>query len=169
MSRHRIADNELIVTVTRDFFSRADASTAGWPRLIIDYGGAALVLEPAHAADVENAELFALGLAQSSLRFASQCRHLLTYAMNDAAAQSDASLGTSLAMRSQIVINEGCPLAITRDQFGNVVILCGGHSSESVEIVTQPSGLRALVELGADMLEQIGYPNEESVNARYQY
>lgn len=78
MSRHEAYDppdeNILVVTVTSDFFSRAVVSPAGWPRLVIDYGSAALVLD---VADLREAETFTLGLARSSLGFASQCRYLL--------------------------------------------------------------------------------------------
>lgn len=171
MNRHRLADdNQLVVAVTPDFFSRAASSAAGWPCLVIDYGGAALVLDVTTMANLEHAELFALGLAQSSLNFASLCRYVLRTAADDSTtpmtrfSQPHGISGSSLLTRSQIVINEGCPLSITRDQSGNAVILCGGHSSESVEIVAQLSALRALVELGADMLEQIDLAYQESIN-----
>jgi hypothetical protein len=176
MSRHRVTDdNQLVVTVTPNFFSRATPSAAGWPCLMIDYGGAALVLDVATIADLEHAEVFALGLTQSALTFASLCRYALRTATSSSSTPATRSshaydtLENSLVARSQIVINEGCPLSITRDQAGNVVVLCGGPSGESVEIVAQPSTLRALVELGANMLEQIDYPNQESINEPYQH
>jgi len=84
MSRHRKSDpagdnhvpedNYLIVTVTSESYSRFVASSTGWPRLVIDYGGAALVLD---VADLRHAETFGLALARSSLDFVSQCRYLM--------------------------------------------------------------------------------------------
>lgn len=67
-------DNYLIVTVTSESYSRFVASSAGWPRLVIDYGGAALVLD---VADLRQAETFGIELARSSLDFATQCRYLM--------------------------------------------------------------------------------------------
>jgi len=69
-----IDDNSLAVTVTSDFFAHSVVAPTGLPRLVIDYGGAALVLD---VADPWHAETFAIGLASSSLHFATQCRYLL--------------------------------------------------------------------------------------------
>lgn len=78
MSRHSRSEpfdaNYLIVTVTADSYSRYDTSPAGWPRLVIEYGGAALVLD---ADDLRDAETYGIELARSSLAFAWHCRHLL--------------------------------------------------------------------------------------------
>jgi hypothetical protein len=83
MSKHEMPgwpdENDLIVTVSPEFFSRSLVSPTGWPRLIIDYGGAALVLD---AADLRDAETFTLGLARSSLSFASHCRFLIDHFHN---------------------------------------------------------------------------------------
>lgn len=72
---HMADDYYSIVTVTSECHSRFVASSsAGWPCLVIDHGGAALVLD---VADLRQAETFAFQLACSSLDFASQCRSLL--------------------------------------------------------------------------------------------
>ena len=64
-------------------------------------------------------------------------------------------LGTSLLVRSYVVINEGCPLAITREGTDHVLIVCGGPPGDAFEIVVQHQALRALVELGVDALRQL--------------
>lgn len=71
---HVSGDNCLIVTVTSGCHSRFVTSSTGWPCLMIDYGGAALVLD---VADLGQAETFAFELACTSLDLARQCRHLL--------------------------------------------------------------------------------------------
>jgi hypothetical protein len=71
---HVAENNCLIVTVTSECHSRFVASSTGWPCLLIDYGGASLVLD---VADLQQAETFAFELACSSLDFASQCRSLM--------------------------------------------------------------------------------------------
>jgi hypothetical protein len=63
-------------------------------------------------------------------------------------------LGTSLLVRSYVVINEGCPLAITQEGTDHVLIVCGGPPGDAFEIVVQYQALRALVELGIDALRQ---------------
>lgn len=67
-------DNYLFVMVTSECHSRLVVSSTGWPCLVIEYGGAALVLD---VADLRQAETFAFELACSSLDFASQCRSLM--------------------------------------------------------------------------------------------
>lgn len=79
MSRHArtepICDNrQLLATVTSRCFSQALVLANGWPRLAIDYGGAALVLD---VADLSQAEAFAFDLARASLDFAGCCRDLM--------------------------------------------------------------------------------------------
>ena len=79
MSRHAMTepirnDNHLIVAVTPECFSQSLALANGRPRLVIDYGGYALVLD---VADPVQAEAFAFGLAYSSLDFANRCRYLM--------------------------------------------------------------------------------------------
>lgn len=68
-------DNRLILPVTAECFSLSTVLANGRPRLVIDYGGAALVLD---VADPRQAEAFAFGLACSSLGFASNCRDLMS-------------------------------------------------------------------------------------------
>ncbi|MGB3438456.1 MAG: hypothetical protein WBA97_06845 [Actinophytocola sp.] len=79
MSRHArtepiIDDTRLIVSLTSHCFSRLVTPATGLPRLVIDYGGAALVLA---VADPVDAEAFAFGLAHDTLGFGDHCRRLM--------------------------------------------------------------------------------------------
>lgn len=79
MNRHArtepISDNrQLLATVTSRCFSQTLMLANGWPRLVIDHGGAALVLD---VADLWHAEAFAFDLARASLEFAGCCRGLM--------------------------------------------------------------------------------------------
>lgn len=79
MSRHArtepISDHRrLLATVTPRCFSQALVLANGWPRLMIDHGDAALLLD---AADLWQAEAFAFDLARASLEFAACCRGLM--------------------------------------------------------------------------------------------
>ena len=79
MSRHARTEpindvTRLIVTLTSHCFSRLVTPATGLPRLVIDYGGAALVLDIADPAD---AEAFAFGLAYDALGFGDHCRRLM--------------------------------------------------------------------------------------------
>jgi len=67
-------------------------------------------------------------------------------------------LGKSLIVQSYVIIDEGCPLAITTEGTNHVLIRCGGGSSDAFEIVVHPQALRALVELGNDALQEINKP-----------
>ena len=71
---HVAEDYYLIATMTSESHSRFVASPTGWPCLVIDYGGATLVLD---VADLRQAETFAFQLACTSLDLAHQCRHLM--------------------------------------------------------------------------------------------
>jgi hypothetical protein len=64
-------DRRLLATVTSTCFSQALVLANGRPRLMIDYGGAALMLD---VADLWQAEAFAFDLARASLDFGSYCR-----------------------------------------------------------------------------------------------
>ena len=64
-------------------------------------------------------------------------------------------LGTNLVVQSYVIINEGCPLAITAEGTDHVQIRCGGSTGDAFEIVVQRGALRALVELGVDALREI--------------
>lgn len=83
MNRHERGEppetRQLVVPIDDTCFTRAALTQHGLPRLLIDYGGAALVLD---TADPVHAERFALGLARCSLAFASQCRYLIDEARN---------------------------------------------------------------------------------------
>jgi hypothetical protein len=79
MSRHAqtepIGDHRrLIATVTPRCFSQMLVLANGWPRLVIDHGEAALLLD---VADLWQAEAFAFDLARASLEFAASCRDLM--------------------------------------------------------------------------------------------
>ncbi len=83
MNRHQRPEppetHQLVVPIDATCYSRAITSPHGWPRLVVDYGGAALVLD---TEDPVHAETFALGLARSCLAFASHCRYLIDDARN---------------------------------------------------------------------------------------
>jgi hypothetical protein len=64
-------------------------------------------------------------------------------------------LGQSLVVQSYVIINEGCPLAITTEGIDHLRIACGTPSAETFELVVQPGALRALVELGTDALQKL--------------
>lgn len=64
-------------------------------------------------------------------------------------------VGTNLVVQSYVIINEGCPLAITKEGTDHVQIRCGGTMGDAFEIVLQHEALRALVELGVDALREI--------------
>lgn len=66
-----------------------------------------------------------------------------------------------LVLRSYVIINEGCPLAMTAEGPDHVLILCGTPSGEAFEIVVQHQALRALIELGNDALEKIDATEED--------
>lgn len=64
-------------------------------------------------------------------------------------------LGSSLVVQSYVVINKGCPLAITTEGTDHALIRCGGAPGEAFELVVQHEALRALVELGTDALQRL--------------
>jgi hypothetical protein len=64
-------------------------------------------------------------------------------------------VGTNLVVQSYVIINEGCPLAITKEGTDHVQIRCGGTTGDAFEIVVQHGALRALVELGTDALREM--------------
>lgn len=67
-------DTCLVVLVTSACSTRWGTEPGGRPSLVVDYGGAQLMLE---VAELQDAETFALGLALTALDFASHCRYLL--------------------------------------------------------------------------------------------
>lgn len=44
-------------------------------------------------------------------------------------------VGTNLVVQSYVTINEGCPLAITKEGTDHVQIRCGGTTGDAFEIV----------------------------------
>jgi hypothetical protein len=69
-------------------------------------------------------------------------------------------IGNGLVVQSYIVINDGCPMAISREGNDHVTIRCGGSIGESFEIVAQLNALRALGELCQDMVKQLDSANK---------
>ena len=61
----------------------------------------------------------------------------------------------SLIVSSYVVIQEGCPLAVSTEGTDHVQIVCGWPPHDSFEIVLQRQALRALVEIGAAALERL--------------
>lgn len=79
MNRHEAtepldADDRLVVPVTSECSVHWDVYPGGRPMLVVDYGGAQLMLE---VVEPQDAELFALGLARTALSLASHCRYLM--------------------------------------------------------------------------------------------
>jgi hypothetical protein len=68
------ADTCLVVPVTPECSVHWGVYPGGRPRLVVDYGGAQLMLE---VAELQDAEVFALGLARAALSLASHCRYLM--------------------------------------------------------------------------------------------
>lgn len=76
-------------------------------------------------------------------------------------------LGKSLVVQSYVVINKGCPMAITTEGTSHSLIRCGGSPGDAFEIVVQHDALRALVELGTDALQTIDAATPDAVNAPF--
>jgi hypothetical protein len=68
------ADTYLIVSLIPECFAYWDVYPGGRPMLVIDYGGAQLMLE---VVEPQDAEVFALSLARTALSLASHCRYLM--------------------------------------------------------------------------------------------
>lgn len=64
-------------------------------------------------------------------------------------------LGTSLFVNAYVIINEGCPLAISVQSPEQVEIVCGWAPNRSFDFVMHREALRALVEIGTDALEKM--------------
>lgn len=64
-------------------------------------------------------------------------------------------LGTSLFVQANVTINEGCPLAISMQSDDQAEIICGWPPDQSFGFVVHREALRALVELGTDVLEKM--------------
>lgn len=64
-------------------------------------------------------------------------------------------LGTSLFVSAYVIIDEGCPVAISVQSSDQAEIVCGWGRNRSFEFVTHREALRALVELGTDALERM--------------
>lgn len=64
-------------------------------------------------------------------------------------------LGTSLFVNAYVIINEGCPIAISVQNAEQAEIVCGWAPGRSFDFVMHREALRALVELGIDALERM--------------
>lgn len=64
-------------------------------------------------------------------------------------------LGANLVVNSYVVIREGCPVAISVDGPDQAQITCGTIPSDAFEFVLQREALRAIVQLGADALQEM--------------
>ena len=64
-------------------------------------------------------------------------------------------LGTALTVGAYVVIRHGCPIAISIDNVDQVQITCGTIGVDAFEFVLETEALRAIVELGLDVLEEI--------------
>jgi hypothetical protein len=64
-------------------------------------------------------------------------------------------MNRSLVVSSYVVIQEGCPLAVSTEGTDHVQIVCGWPPYDSFEIVLQRQALRALVEVGVDALARL--------------
>jgi hypothetical protein len=73
-------------------------------------------------------------------------------------------LGTSLFVNAYVIINEGCPLAISVQNPEQAEIVCGWAPNRSFEFVVHREALRALVELGTDALERMDSAADESTS-----
>jgi hypothetical protein len=62
-------------------------------------------------------------------------------------------LGKPLVVQSYVIINEGCPLAITEEGTDHLRIACGTAATAGFEFVVQPGALRTLVALATKALE----------------
>jgi hypothetical protein len=63
--------------------------------------------------------------------------------------------GPSLFVNAHVLISEGCPVAIGVQSSDQVEIVCGWPPNQSFDFVVHREVLRALVELGTDVLEQL--------------
>lgn len=61
----------------------------------------------------------------------------------------------TLYVNSYVVINDGCPLAISVSDPNHVEIVCGWTPHRAFEFVLQREALRSLIELGTEALESM--------------
>lgn len=64
-------------------------------------------------------------------------------------------LGTSLLVNAYVIIDEGCPVAISVQNSDQAEIVCGWAPSRTFDFVMHREALRALVQLGTDALERM--------------
>jgi len=67
-------------------------------------------------------------------------------------------LDRSLVVSSYVVIQEGCPLAVSAEGTDHVQIVCGWPPHDAFEIVLERQALRALSEIVTDALERLDQP-----------
>lgn len=63
--------------------------------------------------------------------------------------------GESLSVSAYVTVDQGCPVAISVQDPERVEIVCGWAPRHSFEWAMHREALRALVQLGADALEQM--------------
>lgn len=61
----------------------------------------------------------------------------------------------SLYVTTSVVIDRGCPIALTVHSSERAGILCGWPPQQTVEMSLDREALRALVELGTDALDKM--------------
>ena len=64
-------------------------------------------------------------------------------------------LGANLVVSSYVVIRDGCPVAMSIDNADQVQITCGTIGVDAFEFVLQREALRAIVELGGEVLAEM--------------
>lgn len=64
-------------------------------------------------------------------------------------------LGEMLTVNAYVVVNQGCPVAMSVLSPDQVEIVCGAPRSQSFDWVMHREALRALVQLGTEALEQM--------------
>ena len=64
-------------------------------------------------------------------------------------------LGQNIDVKSWVVIDDGCPIAISKEGTDHLRIACGTPSTQMFELLLQPGALAALVEAGLDALQEL--------------
>lgn len=64
-------------------------------------------------------------------------------------------LGTSLFVNAYVIIDNGCPLAVSVLNPEQAEIVCGWVPNRSFDFVVHREALRALVQLGTDALQRM--------------
>lgn len=64
-------------------------------------------------------------------------------------------LGASLIVGAYVVIREGCPIAMSIDDAEQAQVVCGTVAVDAFEFVLHREALRAIVELGSDVVAEM--------------